>query len=150
MIKHIQIDTGDHTGSCFSTCIASILEIPVESVPNFVLVKDRDMFVAADEWLRENHQLRFIHFEMYGPRHMPVKPVTNQVIYNRLAYNNPDELVILSGKSPRKTKDRKTKYHAVVAKWKQGGWGFDVVHDPHPSGKGIHGKPYGVTWMVKI
>ncbi len=148
MIKYIQLDTGDTTGSCWATCIASLLEVPLDTVPNFILDKKLDMDVATDRWLREKYNKRLITFQLYGPKKMPIKPQLHNIFYNPLAYSNPDDLVILSGKSPRKTKDGKTKYHAVIGRAKP--WGFELAHDPHPSGKGIVGQPYGLSWIVNL
>ncbi len=146
MIPHMQTDTGENTGNCFPACIASILEIPLDDVPNFIVEADKagkDMYVLADDWLREHHRMRFISIQLYKR----INVNTTQVIANPLSCINPDELVILSGKSPR-SKKNKLRYHAVVGRPKF--WGFDIVHDPHPSGQGIVGQPYGVKWIVKV
>jgi hypothetical protein len=148
MIPHIQTEFSDGIGNCLATCIASILDLPMDAVPNFVAIQNISnsgcAVEMADRWLRENHGKRFIAVELYGG----AGPVTNQSFLNRLSHKNKDELVILSGESPRKTVDGKAKFHAVVGRAKC--WGFEIVHDPHPDGTGIVGQPYGVKWIVPL
>jgi hypothetical protein len=146
MIPYIQTNISDKTGNCLATCIASILEVPLESVPNFAELDSEHtcMVTLADKWLRENHSKRFISFEIYDRS----GPKTDVTIYNRLSHMMKQELVILSGQSPRKTVDGKIKFHAVIGT--PNGWGFEVVHDPHPDGTGIVGQPYGVKYIVGL
>lgn len=152
MTPHIQTETGDDVGNCFATCIACILDLPAESVPNFKRLQEESaqvcMVDAADVWLRENHGKRFITIELYDQEDGPTKgsPNTRQCLLNRLAHRNGGELVILSGESPRRRADGRKKYHCVVGRATC--WGFEVVHDPHPDGTGIVGQPYGVKWIV--
>lgn len=152
MTPHLQTETGDGVGNCFATCIACILDVPVESVPNFMRLQTENgricMVDEADKWLRANHGKRFISIELYDQQDGPDKgsPLTRQCIMNRLYYRNGGELVILSGESPRKRADGGKKYHSVVAKATC--YGFDLIHDPHPDGGGIAGQPYGVKWIV--
>jgi hypothetical protein len=154
MTPHTQRDLGDETGDCFATCIASILDIPLESVPNFRRIQTEtecyDMIMAADKWLREHHKKRFISIELYDHQEGPEKgsPLTRQCILNRLFYANQNDLVILSGESPRRRADGGKKYHCVVAR--ADCWGFEMVHDPHPDREGIIGEPYGVKWIVPL
>ena len=143
MIRHIQEYTGDNNGSCYATCIASILEIPLDRIPNFVL-SENCMVVEADKWIREHHNMRLIRIELYNKNNS--RMIGRNAIFNRLC--DPEQLVILSGKSPRRTEDGKVKYHAVVGR--PDNWGFEIVHDPHPSGKGLDGFPYAIDWIVKI
>ena len=146
MTPHKQTDFGDDTGDCFATCIACVLDLPKDSVPNFRAMQEdgrvQCMVRAADDWLRANHGKRFISIELYDKG----GPLTSQCILNRLAHR--DDLVILSGESPRKRADGGKKYHCVVARPTV--WGFDLVHDPHPDGTGIVGQPYGVEWIVSV
>lgn len=149
MTPHTQRIFDDKHGDCFAACIASILDLPLDAVPNFRSIQANsetyDMVRGADEWLRENYGLRFITIEMYEPKGRPKCDIP---ILNRLFFKNSDELVILSGESPRKNADGSTKYHCVVAK--ADCWGFEIVHDPHPDRTGIVGQPYGVKWIVPV
>lgn len=100
-------------GNCFSACVASLLEIPVEEVPYFMgdaaPDEEVDWFTPFLAWLRPR-----------GLWAIPV-PLGNGW--------KPEGLCILSGKSPR------GKFmHSVVAH------GLDVVFDPHPSRAGVESK----------
>lgn len=148
MIKHLQKDFGQETGDCFAACLASLLEVPLESVPNFrkqqTEAKDGSvcMVTEADKWLRSVHNKRIITIELYSSE--GGKPKTDQVLLNRLC--QPGEMVILSGESPRTRSDGGKKYHCVIGRPQV--YGYEVVHDPHPDGTGIVGQPYGVKWIV--
>lgn len=146
-----QVVFDDRRGDCLAACIASILEVPLEAVPNFRAIQEDDasvdMILEADKWLRANHGKRFISIELYSDRDgTRGQHLTDQMICNRLFHVNENEYVILSGESPRKNADGSKKYHCVVGR--ADCWGFDVVHDPHPEGGGIVGHPYGVIWIV--
>jgi hypothetical protein len=151
---HVQSATDDRFGNCFATCIACVLDLPAAAVPNFRRAQEESSAVCmvdeADKWLRENHGLRLISIELYDQADGPTKgsPLTRQCILNRLAHRNADELVILSGESPRATAGGRKKYHCVVGRATC--WGFELVHDPHPDGGGIVGQPYGVKWIIPI
>jgi hypothetical protein len=144
----------DDRGDCFAACLASVLDLPLASVPNFRQLQEEtgqyDMIMEADKWLRSNCGKRFISIEMYDCREGPTKGhcLTDQVLCNRLFNFNQNELVILSGESPRKRSNGGTKYHCVIAR--ADCWGFELVHDPHPDGGGIVGEPYGVKWIVPV
>lgn len=151
MIPYIQTNLSDEAGSCYATCIAAILSLPLEAVPNFRELSNPngDQVWLADEWLRYHHKKRIIAIEMYR-NEAPDKGrvLTNQTLMNRLFHRNQEELVIISGVSPRKRADGGRKYHCVVAR--ADCWGFEMVHDPHPDGNGIVGCPYGVQWIVPL
>lgn len=104
---------GDGKGNCFATCIACILDLRVEDVPNFC----GDNPEANGEWLRATNRwlaqygLRYIEFT-YG----------DWVVDS---HGVPDCHVIVSGPGPRGCD------HATV--WLNG----KIAHDPHPSGDGI-------------
>jgi hypothetical protein len=152
MTPQLQTETEDGAGNCFSACLASILGVPLASVPNFLRQQTAGevpcMIDAADQWLRTNHGKRLITIELYDAANGPEKgaPLTSQCVLNRLAHANAGEYVILSGESPRKRADGGRKYHSVVGRARV--WGFEVIHDPHPDGGGIVGQPYGIRWIV--
>ena len=97
-------------GNCFSACVASLLELPIDAVPYFMGdAPAGEPFAWFDgflDWLRG-----------FGLWAIPL-PVGNGW--------EPEGLCILSGKSPRGSF-----YHSVVAR------GLEVVHDPHPSRAGL-------------
>ena len=99
----------DVKGNCFAACVASILEIPLEDVPDFA--GRESWFLDADRFARE-HGYTLLLFEVDKCR-------GKYTFYGDCYY-------IGSGKSPRGDWT-----HAVVCR------GTKVVHDPHPSGEGI-------------
>lgn len=149
-MKPVMQTTFGNYGNCFQACLASVLEIPLDSIPEFRRMQvDQEvscMVSEADKWLRSSKGLRFISVEMYNSD--GGDPNTTQCLLNRLAYENRDEFVLLSGKSPRKKPDGSDMYHCVVGVAEC--WGFNVVHDPHHDGGGIIGHPFGVKWIVPI
>ena len=151
MTPVLQRSFEDHRGDCFAACLASLLDVPLDAVPNFrALQTDGKISCsgqAADDWLRENHHKRFIDIEFHHGDG-PIEVDTSRVVLNRLYVRNRDDYVLLSGESPRKNADGSKKYHCVVGRAKC--WGFEVVHDPHPDGGGIVGQPYGVKWIVQL
>src|SRR5579875_1399637 len=50
MIPIRQTRTGE-IGNCFAACLASILEIPLQVVPEFPTGSDEQFFEAAQKWL---------------------------------------------------------------------------------------------------
>lgn len=139
-------------GDCYRACIASVLELPIEDVPDFRQLQEQHgccMVMESDKWLREHHGKRFISIELYSDREgSRGRHLTDQVIFNRLAHANEGEFVLLSGVSPRQNADGSVRHHCVVAIAEH--WGFEVVHDPHPAGGGIVGQPWGVKWIVPV
>ena len=111
MIPIDQTITGSR-GNCFSACLASLLEIPIESVPLFLSeIGDRTRFDWAnrlDQWLA-NFGLYALHFASTSgaPNVMPAS------------------LHIMTGISPR------GRPHAVIGKAGR------IVHDPHPEKSGL-------------
>lgn len=111
MIPVNQTKFGAPGGNCFSACIASILDLPIEKVPYFMSsdMRGREWVDKLTTWLAPSglYPLNFV-FLRGDP------DITIQGIH------------ILHGKSPRGVGT-----HAVVAK------GNTVVWDPHPSRAGI-------------
>lgn len=104
---------GDGKGNCFATCIACILDLPVERVPNFCgdhPESDGEWLRAANRWLAQ-FGLRYIEFT-FGDW------VTD-------SHGLPGCHVVVSGPGPRGCD------HATV--WLDG----KLAHDPHPSGAGL-------------
>jgi len=114
MIEQHQTVFGYPNGNCFSTCVACLLDVPVEDVPNFVADNDH-WFHALEKWLVPQGLI---------PLCVPVEDRLCQ--YDEVT----NALSIATGPSPRGDF-----YHSVV--WKDG----DLRWDPHPEGKGIDGEP---------
>jgi len=112
-----QTKFGFEDGNCGAACIASILEIPLESIPNFHGEDPSDpklYWKNVRKWCADKPfiLISISISEGYDPKEF-LK----------------DCWVIASGPSPRGTKEWHR--HAVV--WRNG----EIVHDPHPSREGL-------------
>lgn len=146
MTPVLQDNLEDHRGNCLAACVASVLDIPLEQVPNFRLDADkRDMFDTLVDWLKEEHGKNIVGLRFYRGDG-PLEENTVDRIINSAFVNGRQHYVILNGLSPRRTASGEKKYHSVVAR--SSGWGFEVVHDPHPDGTGLEGEPYAVYWIL--
>lgn len=117
-------------GDCLRACVASICELESDQVPNFA---ERAYIETLCEWLQARG-IRFVQVRFAKPEHC---------LAAWFGYS--DQPVLLWGKSPRKNLDGRDKGHAVVGKAK--GYGFEIVHDPHPSRAGLSEGPYGAIWI---
>lgn len=91
-------------GDCFRACIASILEVPIDAVPHFVLLGSRWSKVM-------NGYLEALSKDIEWVKGTP-----------------PDGVwAIATVKSPRFLDGQRELLHSVI--WRDG----KVVHDPHPS-----------------
>lgn len=95
-------------GSCWATCIAMVLGLDPEDVPNFV--ESDDWWGVTTAWLEARG---YTLIEVRGDAVMV--PAEGAVL-------------IASGPSPRDVQ------HSVVDVWTQGHW---VEYDPHPSDAGL-------------
>lgn len=125
----IKIDQ-THPKGCFQACVASILEMPIESVPDFCGDgwKGKDWWLQFQEWLKQRgmYALKFS---------TPTTPIKFSPTPNGL-------LVILSGYSKRGV------LHTVVGEWGHGM--FNVIHDPHESREGIITTTQILFFMKKL
>lgn len=103
---------GEGKGNCFAACLASILELPIEAVPNFMAEHRSDWFGALNRWLAGTG-LRCVYVKAAHLDDAKIAPFASDVP------------LIVGGKSPRGLS------HAVI--WHDG----EIVHDPHPEGGGI-------------
>lgn len=103
-----QTQFGVPNGNCFSACVASILELPLDEVP-FFMGSEGDWFDDLNDWLRDRglYAIRFAFSDKY-------------TFY-------PAGYYIVGGVSPRNP----DALHAVVA------LGDKVVHDPNPARQGV-------------
>lgn len=104
---------GPELGNCFAACVASVLELPLEDVPNFCEGGDHGWFDRLRAWLRPRG-LWALTCKLGG------KPGASDGGWY------PEGLHIAGGQSPRHAC-----LHAVVAR------GNEIVHDPHPSRAGV-------------
>jgi len=107
----MQTDFGQF-GNCFSACLASLFELPLEEVPNFFTVAgpydDAAWWSAVRDWLRPRG---------YG------------IMFNDL--RDPEHLKLFEGYFIVSGKSSRNVDHATI--WKDG----VMVHDPHPEQCGL-------------
>lgn len=117
---------GALVGNCFPACVASILGIPLETIPNFCALANFES-LPDSEWFEA-----FIWWcNTLGWSYIKL-----DCSYTYLAEG---QVVILTGKSPRGEFN-----HCVVGVFD--GESFVVAHDPHSSRQGLDGDPtqYGM------
>ena len=104
-------------GNCFAACVASILELKIDQVPNFCECEDT-WFADFSRWVaRRGYTPLFVKADAVRCRYIDICPLLTAGHY-----------LIVSGLSPRGDF-----MHAVVEH--RGA----VVHDPHPSRAGFVG-----------
>jgi hypothetical protein len=112
-------------GNCFAACIASLLELRCDEVPNFV--ERIDWLPFATSWLA-NRDLGLIY-------------LTPEAV--ALFWHVRECYVLIGGKSPRGAFG-----HSVVGLLHRGE--LTVVHDPHPSRAGLSGPPEDVGLLIAL
>ena len=98
-------------GNCFSACLASLFDLPIDAVPNFFETcgnEEAAWWDGVRNWLRPRG---------LGVMSLELKSTENLKFF--------EGYFIVCGKSSRGLN------HATI--WKDG----VMVHDPHPSGTGI-------------
>lgn len=121
-------------GNCFATCVACLLELPLEQVPNFVSFGD-----LQEEMSWWPHFIAWLAFQGkgYSAAEIPAGAVLPE-----------GRLCILSGKSPRGEH-----HHSVVGKTlplKEGVAQYQFIHDPSPHDTFIDGPVHWVTLIFPI
>lgn len=115
-MKRVMQTTFGDVGNCFSACIASILECPIEEVPNFCAGNRSRWMLDAQAWLRGRGwamvSMTFKDFDAIGQA-VWIGAFPGECIY------------IASGKSSRGL------LHSVIM------CGDHLLHDPHPDGNGV-------------
>lgn len=118
---------GFEKGNCFQACIASILEKPINSIPNF---SDGDFRDNIIKWMKDsNNRLMEIECNDF---------ISDVDLFNMIFK---DIYIIATGTSPRSPRNE-NKLHAVI--YHNG----ELVHDPHPDRKGIIGSPKCITFFI--
>ena len=132
------IDSGK--GDCFSACLASLLELPLEQVPKFRRDNPEpgEMMKAARFWLAENFALSIVTIQME-----PEEIESGADI--RIIGANPNTPCIAGGASPNLDNCQ----HAVVGFLNEADE-FQMTHDPNPSSKGIIGRPKHLYFLVAL
>lgn len=125
MITIFQTITTPGFGNCFEACVASLLELPLDAIP--------PLGCGDAGKLQE-----FLKTFGLCPIWIRVSGLDSAWV----GYS-PDH-GILTGVSPRGV----GRHHAVVAR--PSGYGFEIVHDPHPDGGGIVGAPETVLYFGTV
>lgn len=112
-------------GNCFAACIASILELPLEEVPNFC-IDPKDWHLNCNKWL-EGYDLQLLEFEHI----LTGQPISKPMV------------VLLTGPSPRDP----DKNHCIVGEIypEDNVIKTRILHDPHPDQKGLFENK--ITWV---
>lgn len=101
----------EQRGNCTSAVVASLLDVPIEAVPNFVEI---DVAGGPHWWW-----LLWRYLELMGKRLCTIDP-----------RNPPDGFYAVGGLSARATETHPI-HHVCVYRAGR------LVHDPHPDGRGL-------------
>lgn len=116
-------------GNCFSSCLASVLELPLEKVPH--VMEYANWLERTNEWL--------------ATLHMGAVEVSIDTDEACLYPLPPGMIVIVTGKTSR----HETRLHSVVARTLKGGCTWEYIHDPHPDG-GFLKVATHVMWLAHL
>lgn len=103
-------DPPRQNGNCLAAALASILELPIEAIPEFEDMKKSEWWDELKSWLK----IRGMYIINFDGENI------------QFLLDNFDMYFIVSGTSPRGDCN-----HSVIYK------GNKMVHDPHPSGNGV-------------
>ena len=127
MIAVMQTEFGKGQGNCFSACLASVLEVPIESVPNFCAHwMERDWLKAADEWCQREHGVALLMIEL--PSSVP--GLADELLARPI-------VCLVGGKGPRGL-DHEVVWNGVTQSW----------HDPYPAGGGITRPYHDIIYLI--
>lgn len=140
MIKVYQEIIAQGSGDCFSACLASILELPISSVPKFARDHGARMNIVAREWLHEHFNLSLVSIRLEDRDHV------YQGKDLRLVGGVCGTPCILTYPSP----NIPGSFHAVVGQIDEHGLNFQIIHDPNPKGAEIRGYPVVAEFLVPM
>jgi len=130
-----QTNYGRHQGNCLTACIASVLDVPISSVPEFCV--DGEWFARLDAFCRENG-----FFLLYW-RHSENIPLIclNAYVILLLALEGESDLHAVVARTTIESKepitDAEIERGAALAEDAGGirwGWKSELVHDPNERG----------------
>lgn len=127
MIPIVQTLYGNWQGNCWTACLASILEYPVEKIPNFFVLYKNSVLMRTTEWLNENFGLGIISVRV--DRTYPISHTGLDFLHTPCYH-------IISGLYENEIG------HSVV------GYKGRIVHDPFPTPKPMH-KIISYEFIVK-
>lgn len=121
-------------GNCFAACVASLLEIGIDDVPDLG-DWNSDWLLPLNRWLARSG-LGYVEFHIAGE---PSQRLPRGLY------------AILGGQSPRHLQevDGAPVGHSVVG-FIGDDWTFKIVHDPHPSRDGIEGVVESVGFILQL
>lgn len=122
-------------GNCYPACLATILGLPLKQVPHFWA----DHELVADGWEAIRTWLGSIGG--YSVVTYSWSDFRDYLSHWRMVVG--DSACIFSGRSPRGEFE-----HAVVGRITETGW--ELVHDPHPSGAGLVGEPNSIDLLIQL
>lgn len=111
-------------GDCFRACLASILEYPIECIPNFGMYNDVTWFKEAAKWLGETLGLGLL----------AVDPNDTNTYHILMLMFDRETYYVACGKGPRGP-------HACVGRCGK------IVHDPSPLGGDLESHD---LWMFLV
>jgi len=117
-------------GDCFRACVASLLELPPETVPHFAELRRDLWFAEFTKWLEDLG---------YSAIFIDVETIQKNVAEPTMVVGD-DAIAIAGGIA-----NGRTVPHSVL--WSFAGGGR-MVHDPHPSRRGIR-EIRDLTFIVK-
>lgn len=113
-------------GNCFAACLATVLGLPLDAVPNFC-ARGTKWWRDLQEWLDEKGLVA----------------ISVELTASSLGWLPAGIPVILSGKSPRGDW-----LHAVVGVTES--CGFRLYHDPHPDGGFLAEEPTSALFIAPL
>jgi hypothetical protein len=112
-----QTITESGKGDCYRACLASLLEVSIESIPNFRVEYPVGKFTVGIQDYLERFGLMIVRVRMQDSDNQPIDFPFHPVAEGALC--------IAGGKSPRGSHG-----HAVVGRI-TGGINFELLHDPN-------------------
>ena len=58
-----QTQFGMPNGNCFAACVASILELKIEDIPNFCAIGDENWLQLASNWMLKHAEMRILSIQ---------------------------------------------------------------------------------------
>jgi hypothetical protein len=126
-------------GNCVQAAVASLLDLPLDSVPAF---RDAECMESAISAFLETVEMRRISIRFGGPFEWGDAFFCNQLWHPLGKCHVSGGPVLAYGRSPRGNFG-----HAVLINLLPNG-GWTLAHDPHPDGAGIEGDPTSLHFIV--
>ena len=127
--EHLNDPATGTLGDCVRACIASVLDLPREEVPHFLLKPDG---TPCEAWWLQFH--RWCRERGFFPVTVKWKDINGHYWWW-----DSDQCYIVFGQSPRGQFQ-----HAVVYQ------DTKLLHDPHPSREGIVGDPDEILLLARL